>query len=187
MDASFYRGVSPVERAMLCVKSGIYGLPTTELISFLTNEIAGRSAIEVGAGHGGLAAALGIRATDNRMQEWPDIASGLLLMQQQPVIYGQNVERLDAVEAVQKYKPQVVVASWVTHKYREDRHHAEGNMHGVVEEDIIDNCETYIFIGHRHVHRNKSIWSRPHRVIEPDWLYSRSTNPSPNFIAIWGK
>src|SRR5690606_25860612 len=101
------------------------------------------------------------------------------------IVYGKNVEKLAAKNAVQKFRPQVVVASWVTHLYREDRHEAGGNMFGVDEEFILDNCEEYIFIGNTAVHASKSIWTRPHERHTPDWVFSRASNGSPDFVAVW--
>lgn len=187
MPASFYRSMTVDERALLGARNAWYGFPTAELIDWLRAAIGGRSAIEIGAGHGGLAAALGIPATDNMMQDHPLIAMLYQATRQQPVHYGPNVEQLDALQAVAKYRPQVVLASWVTHMWRDDRPEAGGNMFGVHEEAVIDACETYIFIGNTAVHAKKSIWTRPHQRITPDWLFSRAMNGSPDFIAIWGK
>jgi hypothetical protein len=187
MPASFYRAMSVDERALLGARNGWYAFPTVELIDWLRAAIGGRSAIEIGAGHGAIAAALGIPATDNKMQEDSVIAALYQHMGQLPVSYGPQVERLDALQAVAHYRPQVVVAAWVTHLWRDDFPELGGNMFGVYEEAVIDACETYIFIGNRKVHEKKPIWSRPHTLIEPDWLASRATNGSPDFIAIWGK
>lgn len=187
MPAAYYRNTTILERAVLGATHGLYGLPTQELVDWLKEKINGRSAIEIGAGHGALASALGIPATDSRMQEEPAIAALYAGMGQPVVRYGENVEKLDAAEAVARYRPQVVVASWVTHKYLETRHIAGGNMFGVSEEDVIASCEAYIFIGNSKVHAGKSIWNLPHSRIEPDWLFSRASNGSPDFIAIWGK
>jgi hypothetical protein len=187
MPAAFYHQTSMLERAVFGTRHGLYGLPTEELVTWLKTVTGDRTAIEIGAGHGALAAAIGIPATDNRQQEEPAVVAYYAAIRQPAIQYGLDVEKLTAAEAVTKYRPQVVIASWVTHKYREDRHDAGGNMFGVVEEDIIDACETYIFIGNRKVHALKSIWTRPHRVIEPDWLFSRASNGSPDFIATWGK
>jgi hypothetical protein len=185
MPASFYRDTSTVERALFGQRHGIYGLPTAELVDWLRAVIDGRRAIEIGAGHGALAAALGIPATDNKMQVDPLIAQVYAASGQPTVIYGQNIETLDAAAAIAHHRPQVVIACWVTHKYDETRHEAGGNMFGVDEDALLDQCDTYIFIGNTHVHRNKAIWKREHIKIEPDWLYSRAVNGSPEFIAVW--
>lgn len=185
LPASYYRSTTPHERALACQRHGIYSLPTVELVEFLRDAIDGRSAIEIGAGNGALAAALGIPATDSMMQNDPSVAAIYQVTGQPVVQYGPNVERLDAAAAIAHHRPQVVLASWVTHKYDERRHGAGGNMFGVVEEDVLADCETYLFVGNNYVHRGKSIWTRPHDKIEPDWVYSRAINGSADFIAAW--
>lgn len=185
MPASFYAQTSLEERALFGVRHAHYSFPTTELVEHLTALIAGRSALEIGSGNGVLAQALGIRATDNRQQDSPEVRRYYEAHSQPTIRYGDNVETLDALAAVKKYKPQVVVASWVTHRYDSRRHWAGGNQGGVSEEDIIANCEAYVFIGNESVHRAKSIWALPHQKSSPSWLYSRAANGSPNFIAIW--
>jgi hypothetical protein len=185
--ASYFVDTTREERALFGARHAIYGLLTEELISWVKAFIGNRRAIEIGAGHGGLAAALNIHATDNRMQERPDIIQHYEMQGIKPIRYGKNVEELDAVEAVRRYQPDVVVASWVTHKYSEDRHEAGGNMYGVVEEDIVKRCRTYLFIGNTEVHKGKSIWSLPHVKLTPPWLYSRAMNGTPDIIALWGE
>lgn len=187
MPADFYRTTTVTERAMLGALNAWYGLPTQELVAWLRFVIDGRSAIEIGAGHGALAKALGIVATDNYLQQDQSISDLYQLCGQKPVEYGAHVQRLDALAAIEAHRPQVVIASWVTHKYLPERHEAGGNMFGVDEEAVIDGCETYIFIGNRKVHAGKSIWSLPHQVAEPDFLFSRAVNGSPDFIAVWSK
>ena len=186
LPASFYKGTTAEERAVCGVRNALYGLPTLELVDWLRKTINGRSAIEIGAGHGVLADTLGIPATDNRMQEDPSVQAHYRLLRQPVITYGDNVEQLDAVEAVHRHRPDVVIASWVTHRFDPNREDAEGNMFGIVEEDVIAGCRTYIFIGNTLVHQNKSIWALPHSRFTPDWLFSRAVNGSPDFIAVWG-
>lgn len=173
------------ERLLFGVRQGLYSFPTDELCAFLAARIAGRSAIEVGAGHGVLAAALGIAATDNRQQEEPAIRAYYDFLGQPVVPYGDHVEKLDAAEAVAKHRPQVVIACWVTHIYNPARPEAGGNASGVNEAEIIAACDEYIFVGNEHVHRAKPIWALSHEKITPPWLYSRAGNGSRDFIAIW--
>ncbi|MNR71505.1 hypothetical protein D3C71_21330 [compost metagenome] len=187
MPASYYAQTTVDERAVLGLRTAAYVLPTLELVGWLKLAIGMRTAIEIGAGNGLVAESLGITATDSCMQEREDIALLMKAMGQRPVQYGRNIQRYSAEEALKKYKPKVVVACWVTHKFDERRHEAEGNMDGVVEEDVVANCESYIFIGNKHVHRNKSLWKQPHAYFEPPWLYSRAFNGSADFIAVWGK
>lgn len=185
MPASFYASTTKQERVLLGHRHAVYSLPTDELIHYLREFIGDRSAIEIGAVNGVVAASLGIPATDSRMQEDPNIVDIYKSMGQPVIRYGDNVEKLDAQQAVDKYRPQVVIAQWVTHKYREDRHAAGGNMFGVVEEKIIDGIDDYAFIGNEITHVGKSIWSLPHTKISPDWLYSRAASEGQNFIGVW--
>ena len=187
VPASVYENTTLEERGVFGVKHALYGFLTEELIARLKELIGGRDALEIGAGTGALARALGIRATDSWQQTRPDVKSYYELLRQPIIQYGVEVERLDAVSAIKKYRPKVVVASWVTHRYDPRRHSAGGNEDGVNEEWVADHCDAYIFVGNEHVHRNKSLWSRPHHIEYPAWLYSRALNSSRNFIAVWSR
>lgn len=85
------------------------------------------------------------------------------ITKQPPVRYGPNVQRFAADAAVRHFRPEVVIAAWVTHRYDPKRHHAGGNEIGVDEIDILAHCQHYILIGNTHVHRHKEIWRRPTR------------------------
>lgn len=173
------------ERLRFGVEHGLYGFPTEELVAFLRQRIGGRRAIEIGAGHGQLARALGIPATDNRQQEEAEFRTYYAQLGQPCVPYGNHVEKLDALAAIARHRPEAVIASWVTHRYSPDRHEAGGSVTGIDEEAVIANCDTYIVIGNTHVHRHKPIWAWPHEKLTPSWLYSRAINGTPDFIAIW--
>ena len=185
VPASYYRATSPTERALLGNRAGLYGLPTSELIAWLEGRIAGRSAIEIGAGDGLISAVLGIPGTDSKMQDDPKVTALYKQIGQTTVPYGAHVKKLDAKDAIAQYKPQVVIAQWVTHQYKKDRHEAGGNIYGVNEEAVLARCEEYIFIGNEEVHKGKSIWNLPHEIFYPNWLFSRAINGSRDFIAVW--
>lgn len=172
------------ERALFGHRNAQYGFLTTELVGWLRYYIGTRKAIEIGAGSGVLAKALGITGTDNHQQNEPNVQEHYAMLNQPTISYGKNVQNKDAAEAVRELKPEVVIASWVTHKYDPKRHEVGGNQSGVDEEDIIANCDAYVFIGNSRVHAGKSIWTLPHAKIEPDWLYSRS-HGGQDFIAVW--
>jgi hypothetical protein len=176
---------TPQERLLCGVRHGLYGFPTLELVDFLRARIAGRTAIEIGAGHGLLAQALGIPATDNRQQEDPAIQAHYRALGQPTVPYGDHVEKLDAAAALAKYRPQVVIACWVTHRFEAHRAHAGGSSTGVDEAAVIAACDAYIVIGNERVHAHKPIWALPHEKLTPPWLYSRAVNGSADFVAIW--
>ena len=173
------------ERLLFGVRHGIYSFPTQELVGFLKERIAGRGAIEIGAGHGVLAAALNIPATDNRQQEEPAMRAYYKSIRQPTVPYGENVEKLDALTALRRYRPRVVVACWVTHVMDPKNPGAGRSATGVDEAQLIAECDEYIFIGNEHVHHQKPIWSLPHEKLKPAWLYSRAANGTKDFVAMW--
>ena len=185
LPAAFWAKTTPEERGAFGVRNGLYSFPTVELVHRLREIIAGRSAIEVGAGHGVLAEALGIVATDSHQQTDPKYRALYEAMQQPVVPYGPNVEKLDAKTAIRKHKPQVVIGCWVTHRYDPRRPAAGGNEAGFDEEWILDHCETYVVVGNTKVHEGKAIWSRVHVIEHPSYVVSRALNGSPDFIAVW--
>lgn len=186
LPAAWWRQFSQEEIAVFCHRHAIYCVPTTELVAWLRERLAGRRAIEIGAGTGVLADALGIPATDNRMQEWPEVAAHYQRTRQPVIEYGANVEKLDAEVALARYRPEVVLAAWVTHKYKPSEHWREGNMHGVEEQKILRQAE-YIFVGHAHVHRHKPLLAHAHETFEPHWLVSRATSQGKNQIRVWAR
>jgi hypothetical protein len=187
VPASALASTTPEERMLFGVRHGVYSFPTEELIGYLRGRIAGRRTIEIGAGNGVLAAALAIPATDNRQQEDADMKAYYQRIGQPTVPYGDNVEKLDAAAAVAKYRPQVVVACWVTHRFDPAAPERGGSSTGVDEADVIAACDEYIFIGNQQVHALKPIWTLAHERVTPDWLYSRAMNGTPDFIATWSK
>lgn len=150
------------ERLLFGVRQGLYSFPTEELCDFLRNRINGKVAIEVGAGHGTLAKALNIPATDSRVQEEAAVIAHYQQIGQTTVPYGEHVEKPGAMSAVQKYKPNVVIGCWVTHVFDERRPDAGGNMFGIDEAKLIDSCDEYIVVGNEQVHAHKPIWAIQH-------------------------
>jgi hypothetical protein len=185
MPAAFWADTTADERSAFGNRHGLYSFPTVELVAHLQHLIAGRSAIEIAAGHGVLAQALGIPGTDSRQQDkqpWRGILVGSGVT---PVPYGPDVIECHASRAVRRFKPQVVIGCFVTHRYERDRHEAGGNEEGVDERDVLANCETYILVGNENVHRNSVLWSRPHDIEYPPFVYSRAREGGREFIAVW--
>jgi len=175
--------------SQFCVKYGIYNIPTVEMIDFLKQYIGGkeRITIEIGAGNGVMAKALGIRATDSRQQEQPEMRLIYTLAGQTPVRYGDNVCKYSAIEAIKLFKPNICIGAWVTHLYNPAEHWRGGNAEGIDESLLIKRIKKYIFIGNEIVHKNKPILNIPHETIYADWLISRSMNKDKNVIWIWEK
>ena len=178
---------SQQELSLFCHKYAIYQLPTQELIFFIRKHIGGESAIEIGSGNGCMGRSIGIRMTDNKMQEIPEIKGYYELMGQPVIRYGEDVEHIDAISAVKKYHPKVVVASWVTHKYKEGMQ--VGNSLGIEEELLFENgVEKYIHIGNENVHNQKPILSLfPVRKFKHKTIVSRSLEREKNIVFIFTK
>ncbi len=185
LPAEFWQSKTMAERALFGQNTGTYGFPTTELITWLRDRIDHRSAIEIGAGNGVLAHALGIPATDSLQQERPEIRKLYAEMGQAPVKYGPNVIHLDAARAVAKYKPKVVIGNWVTHKYDRRKAWLGGNKDGIDENALLHTIEEYILVGNVRVHRLKPTWDTMAELIYPGFLASRAYDPKLDFIGIW--
>lgn len=185
LPASFWAATTRDERANLGHLNGIYSFPTIELVELLKDRIAGRKTIEIGAGHGVLAEALGIPATDSKQQEQPKYAAVYKAANQPTIRYGDNVIEMPASRAVRIHRPEVVIGCWVTHKWRRDRPQAGGNEKGIDEEEVLRGCQEYIFIGNEKTHQAKPILQLEHTTEYPTFVYSRSHHEAREFIATW--
>ena len=167
---------------------GRYVLPTAELIEWLRARIAGRSVLEVGAGFGDLGHLLGIRMTDSAMQQRPEMLAMYARMGQVAINPPPDVERLEAVEAVEKYKPQVVIAGFLTQAYQpgdEQSPKVGSSVFGTDEKRIIDQVEEYIHIGAWAVHRDKRARDIAYEEIAQPWIRTRAIDPNRNVIWSW--
>lgn len=185
LPASFWAATTVHERAAFGARTGHYSFPTTELVARLQVSTAGRVAIEVGAGNGVLAEALGIPATDNFQQRMPRYHLYYASIEQAIVPYGENVIDMDASHAVRYFKPDVVIGCWVTHKFDPKQPQREGNEIGLDEADILRHCAEYIFVGNELVHQHKPIWDCPHKRLYPPYVFSRAFNGSRDFLAVF--
>lgn len=166
-------------------RHGIYSFPTDRLAQWLKAHFDMNKAIEIGSGNGALAKYLDIPATDSRMHERPEVKLLYGLSGQPVTKYGPNVLKYDAVEAVKKFRPETVIAQWVTHKYNPAEHEKGGNVYGIDEEFIINNVKYYVFIGNTFTHGKKLILKYPHESYRMQWIFSRSQHPHLNIIHIW--
>lgn len=187
LPTAAYDAIAPDALRLFCNRQARYGLPTVELVAWLREKIAGRKAIEIGSGAGDLAHHLGIPATDNRMQEWPEVAVYYRLTGQPIIRYPDFVQGLDALSAVATHRPEVVVASWVT-EWLDPAKPAPpqgGNMYGVKEDEIVAGGRTYILIGNVKVHGAKKIMALPHQEHALPFLRSRATCPELDRVWVW--
>lgn len=173
---------------------GRYLLPTVELVIWLRGTLGGQagfpefsSALEIGAGCGDLGYRVGLRMTDSYMQQLSAMRLLYGLIGQKVTEPPSDVERLDGVTAVRKYKPHTVVAAWVTQLWRHgDTERGVGACsHGVDEQQLLTLCRRYVFIGNEGTHKDKRILAEPHNTTRPSWLISRAKDPSKDVIWTW--
>lgn len=171
---------------LFCHENARYGIPTVELVSFIKELIGDRSAIEIGSGAGDLGFHLRIKMTDSKQQENPLVIQAYQNMGQPIIKYPKEVEKIDALQAVIKYKPQVVVASWIT-TYAPREMPYGSNPFGIREEEILNLVETFIIVGNLDSHGDKPILNLPHLKISEPWIISRGKNSENNIIFVFGK
>ena len=123
------------------------------------------------------------------MQEWPDTKSYYNLVGQPVIKYPDFVQNIDALDAVKQYKPDVVIASWVTHWIDPNLPPPPegGNAWGIKEDEILATGCTYILIGNKRVHGTKKIMAQPHEEFELPFLRSRAIHPELNRVWIWNE
>lgn len=159
-----------------------YNIPTVELIEQLRYIIGVRPAIEIGAGNGWLAHHLGIRATDLKIHDRPEIRKYIKTMGQFPITYGKDVEKLEATEAVRKYRPDVVIGSWIV-QYGESEHVPFSSPYGVNETEILNHAD-YVLCGTDHGHSKQLINRFKHETYRPPMISRQLTG---NFVRVWDK
>ncbi|WP_157816410.1 hypothetical protein [Nostoc flagelliforme] len=175
---AFYDELDRTELRIWCSHRGRYTLPTVELVAWLREVIGRRTCIEIAAGKGDLARHLGIKATDSYMQEIPLIKGIYEKARQATTNPPADVERLEASEAIAKYRPQVVLGSWVSGQ-------SLATVAGVDEEYVVSHSD-YIHIGNRGTHEQKSLREMPHEEYVFPFI-TRAKNPNENVIWVWRK
>ncbi len=167
-----------------CVQRGVYQYPTEELLEWLTQHVKGRKAIEICAGNGVLGRVLGIPTTDSYMQTRPEIKRYYEALKQATITPPPDVQRFTANEAVNHFKPDVVIGAWVTQLYIEGD--KDGSIEGVNEMAILKQVAKYIHIGNDKSHGYKLSMREKHEHNRFDWLVSRAQDQSLNHAAVWG-
>lgn len=181
---SFYKDIPHEAIRLYMHYEALYTLPTTELISFLKEEIGALKAIEICCGSGNIAKALNIPGTDIKLQQRPEIKLYYQATGQPLIWYPPSVEKLEAMQAIDKYKPDVVIGSYVTKKY--DGY--DGSMYSPHEPDILKKVKKYIHIGSIETHKDKPLMKKESinryldKMIMPEWLIVRGKQ---GFIGVW--
>lgn len=181
---AFYQQQNPVHLRVWLNLHARYNVPTVELVDWLSEQIKGKTALEVGAGCGDLGYRLGITMTDSQQQvNEPATVDYIRLLGMKPTQPPPDVLAEDAENAVRKRKPDVVIAAWVTQRWKPGDEH--GNMFGPREDYLLARCGKYILIGNENVHGQKRLLQVPHETHRFPWLVSRAQDQSKNLVYVW--
>ena len=157
-------------------------------IDWLKEQVAGRSAIEICSGTGVIGRAMGIISTDSHIQSSPQMIAYYATIGQMPTFPPEDVLKFEANEAVDYFKPSVVLGSYITQKYLpgdEVEPKVGSSFYGVDELALLPKVETYIAIGNKSTHGDKRIRKLPHTSYQFPWLFTRSVKPEENEISVW--
>lgn len=169
-----------------CMKRGVYQYPTIELLEWLKKYIGDKLAIEIGSGNGAFSRWLNIKGTDSKIQETPEIKLLYALQNVATTNPPDDIEKLDALEAIKKYKPEIVIGTYVTNKWKDGD--KDGFCNGADHDEFwkLDYLKKYIMVGNKRVHLNHTFLKNKHEEIYEPWLISRSEQTL-NRIFVWEK
>ena len=184
--AEFYHSIDNDDLRVWSICRAIYQLPTIELIEWLKDNFNLDKAIEIGAGNNYLYHHLGIKGIDNYSEQIPAVKLTHDLLHQPSTNPPPEVEKLDAIAAIDKYQPETVITSWMTLKVDEPDDGVDaGHKYAPDEEKILDTGVTYVHIGNDDIHGDRQITNKPHETYYFDWLVSRGKYPDKNCIYVW--
>lgn len=197
---------------------GLYTFPTIELCEWLNKQIDDNPcyephpAIEICAGTGWIGRHLGIPATDIKNMESPIVQDIMLKSFSIPTIYADDVETMEASEAVSIYKPEIVIGSYVTSKQLVDKIDRKKAMTvefklpygGVIEQNLMDLARKEVQVGvdvksvcrkvyklilicNMRTHRNESYIKLPHQTLSFPWLITRGDTTQARILVFENK
>jgi len=197
---------------------GLYTFPTYELCEWLESQIDDNpeyephSAIEICAGTGWIGRQLGIPSTDIKNMENSTVQDIMLEQLAVPTIYTEDVEKLEASEAVKKYSPDIVIGSYVTSKQLVDKIDKKRAVTigmkmpygGVITQNLMDLARKEIQVGvdvkfiirkvyktilviNGRTHMHESYLSIPHETLSFPWLITRGDNSQSRILVYTNK
>lgn len=184
-SADFYKTLDNTDLSVWCICRAIYQLPTIELVEWLKNNFNLNKAIEIGAGNNYLYHHLDIKGIDNYSEQIPAVKLTRELLNQPSTNPPPEVEKLDAIVAIDKYQPETVIASWMTLKCEDPENVDAGHKYAPDENEILNSRVTYIHLGNDDIHGDREIMKKPHETYYFDWLVSRSKYSENNCIYVW--
>lgn len=175
--------------SIFALNNALCQIITQELVDFIKGEIGSRSAIEIGSGSNCLYRGVGITGTDSYLQQTEEMKGYYSVLKHEVTKPATDEERMDALTAVENYKPQVVVGSFITQFGTEEQvqNGIPASPFGVDELELLLRVDKYIHIGNYNTHARKFIFAKHHKSKWYPWLINRASDQSKNRIWIWGK
>lgn len=117
-----YQRYTENQLKLLFFKLGVYVVPTEELCSLLDELISpNENAIEICAGLGVIGRKMNMVCTDSKQQDNPLIQKVYKENGQPTIKYPNYIEKYEALDAVELYKPDCVLACYGTPKWNMNR------------------------------------------------------------------
>ena len=172
--------------AMFMNMFNIWVAPTLELIDILDDEIGDMSCIEICAGLGAIGRELGITTTDSHLHSTEEFKNTFGKMRGIAIDmkYPSDVEKLEASEAVDKYKPECVLGCYAVPKWTEKkateyflkyRKELKGSVVGVDYDYILPKVKKLILVGHDGLYSQHTFFNRKHRAVISKNIVTRHT------------
>lgn len=196
MDNNFvkplsYKEILKIDRdnfVYWCLQRGVYQYPTIELLEWLKNyfNVPISEVLEIGAGNGAFSRYLGTKATDSKIQETPELKHKYLLNNITTTNPPDDVEKINAIAAIKKYKPKIVFGTYISSRFKKGD--VEGFQDGVDHEKLwnFEFIRKYIMVGNIRLHKNHTFLKYKHEEYYEPWLISRSEQTL-NRIFVWEK
>jgi|SRR5881628_1981023 len=187
--AAAYKAVPSILLKIWGCQRGVYQFITTEMVDYWVREqIGDLSAIEICAGYGTLGRALGIPVTDVKLQDNPVVRAHYLDIKHGCINYPADVEELEALEAIKKYKPKVVMGCYITQYSDHEIPGIPSSPFGPKEWEFFnEGVEKYIVFGNTIAHSGKQVYGFPHEELCFDWLLNKGEDQANNRVWVFDK
>lgn len=172
----------------------LWTVPTLELCDILDDEIGDLSGIEICAGLGIISKELNIKATDSYLKVSEEYINAI--GQTEQMHYPSYVEKIEASEAVDKYKPECVLGCYAVPRWSEERakqyylatgKELHGSIKGVDYDYILPKIKKLILVGHKELYCQHPFFKRKHRIIVNKNVLTRHSVNGQSYIYIFEK
>ena len=190
VPASFIERMPFKAVQIFCHVHSIYGIITNELVDYLQSKIKGKIAIEIGCGNGTLGRALNIPITDSMSQHFPDMQEAYSSIGHPTIAYPTDVEKMEAFQAIEKYEPDILIGSYITHYANIHQPEKGGYDYAPNEVELSKKVKKYYMLGNLEVHKHNRLLTNPKvktKLIRASWCKSRSVHQDKNVLFQWSR